>query len=136
LDLIGVSYPSNAFYALQITNDIAAFDIFQGETIHDTLLEFKPTNSRSINFEAFGTSGMNFILNSGSLMLILMFMIVQSIIFYILNQICKIFFRYNIARQIGMRVYNNDLKLQLMVFALEGYLDYLFCSLLGLVSFY
>jgi hypothetical protein len=68
-------YPSNVFLALQISNEIAALDLLHGEAIHEELLTFKDTGAHSNSFDAFGISQMNYVLNSGSLLLIFFYII-------------------------------------------------------------
>lgn len=130
LALVNCMYPANAYLMLQITNEISGIDLFQGEQIHQKYMKFKDTNPLSFNFEAFGIDNKIFVLNSGSLIFFVIFMNLYAAACLIINRICKLFYKTNCGRKIGMFVYQNNLKLQILIFAMEGYLDYVFAGML------
>jgi hypothetical protein len=65
--------------------------------------------SFSPNFEAFGVENQNYAINSGSVMVVLSIIILQSIFFVLLNMIAKIFFRFEKWRKVGVYVSENNL---------------------------
>lgn len=85
LSLASVTYPYNVFNMLQITNEIAALDIMKGEERINDKCIFKETTAPNSRFESFGIDNMIFLLNAGSIPLIVAGILIKGLFYLIVN---------------------------------------------------
>jgi len=106
-------------------------DIFSGEAIFTAMFSFRETPPFTESIEAMGFETMNLMLNSGSFFVILVGVIVWMFIKFVVNEICKKFYRYEKARDIGVWCYESSYKNQIKQASfklfLESYMDLAMC---------
>lgn len=100
--LTDVAYPAMTYIYFQGAILFAGMDVFSGEALYEKHLVFKQTKPINTRFDEFGIGDKNFMMNSGS------FLIMQVLIFLwfygkqVLLKICIKFSRYSIFRRFGM----------------------------------
>ena len=113
-------------------------DVFEAESKYEDVFVFKETPSVSDKFAFLGTEDMNFTMNSGSLYVMFLLIILEEYTRKFINFIASKFPTFTLARKIGARYYQTDQhysRQAILRLFLEGYLDIAFCSLLQLLAF-
>ena len=104
--LVPVPYPGHTYLFFQGCMLFAKMDILQGEEFYRSNFAFVYTDPYTNSFEQFGYETMNFLINSGSALLILVCIIIYFICRWLVNKVCVLFAKFKVARKIGIFVYD------------------------------
>lgn len=87
MSLVEYNYPAHANIFMKIMVDIAELDILGGEFIYEFIFHFEDQEPLNPHFEFYNYQTMNLLLNSGSLFIILLILVLdhvlKKLIFYI-----------------------------------------------------
>jgi hypothetical protein len=113
-------------------------DVMRGEEVIDATFRFRETTAVNDQFELFGFGDKNFMLNSGSYLLIVLGLIAYFFTRWVVNKLAVKFSHHQKARQIGMWAYEpNTLRSMSTAFKklfLESYFDLLFCTFINVLA--
>lgn len=124
--LTDVSFPAVTHSFFQGAILFAGMDIFSGEDFYEKNLVFQETQPINIRFEEMGVGDKNFMMNSGSYLIMQLFAFLWFYGKQILIRICVKFSSYGIFRKIGMYLgeYNpRGLRQATLRLFLESYFD-------------
>lgn len=103
------------------------------------MFEFKPTEPLNENFEMFGISDKNFIMNSGSFFLFAISIVLYQAFKLVFHAIAVFFSRFRLCRLMGMKLYDTKkmqgLRYGLLKLLMESYFDIMLCALLGVFAY-
>lgn len=108
--LTDVSYPAITYVFFQGAILFASMDIFSGEDFYENNLEFQPTEPINERFDEFGIGDKNFMMNSGSFLIMQVFIFLWFYGKQVLIKICLRFSRYSVFRSFGMYLGDHDPK--------------------------
>jgi hypothetical protein len=115
-------------------------DVMDGATIYENLFVFKETEPRNKNFENFGMTDKNFILNSGSYFIFFAGIIAFKLASIFLNWVALQYPQNKYFRQLGMKNYSKEnwkqIKWETQKLFLESYFDLCLCAFINLLAFY
>ena len=135
--LSDVSYPTITFVFFQGAILFASMDVLSGEAFYEKHLVFQTTDPINGRFDEFGIGDKNFMMNSGSFLLMQLIIYVWFYGKQILLKLCVKFSRYSIFRRFGMYLgkYNpKGLKEATLRLFLESYFDISFGCLANVIS--
>jgi len=92
----------------------AKMDILSGETFFNANFKLKETDPLNFNMESFGYESKNYFLNSGSIFLIQSGLFAYYFGFFVLNKLMTCFPKSKFARMIGMKIYVEDPKAEIL----------------------
>jgi len=103
------------------------------------MFSFTETPPYTESIEAMGFETMNLMLNSGSFFVILVGVLVWMSIKFVINEICKRFYKHKRARDIGVWCYESSYSGQVKQGSyklfLESYFDLTMCQILAICGF-
>jgi hypothetical protein len=102
--LTDISYPAHTYVFLKGAVLFAAMDIFSGEEFYAKHLTFKKTDPINERFDEFGTSDKNFIMNSGSFLIMQILVFAYYLLFKFTRKICIYFARSSMFRVVGRSI--------------------------------
>jgi hypothetical protein len=114
-------------------------DILSGEALYEKHLVFKETSPINERFDEFGIGDKNFVNNSGSYLIMQLFIVVWFFAKMILRKMCIILSKFSLFRHIGMwigKVDPTSMKEASLRLLLESYFDISICTLINLIAFY
>jgi hypothetical protein len=117
----------------------ASMDIFSGEDFYEKHFEFKETDPINTRFDEFGIGDKNFIMNSGSYLIMQVFIVVWVIAKQMLIEICIKMAKFSFFRKLGMFLGEHDpraIKKASLRLLLESYFDVSICVFINLIAFY
>ena len=137
--LIDIPMPAHALVFMKGCMSFAQMDVFDGSGLYAQVFDFKPTEPLTPNFESFGISDKNFMMNSGSYFIFFISFFVINGSLFLINKISVWQAHRSIFRKIGMKVYSNsywgDTKYSSLKLYMESYFDLTMCSFLGYLAF-
>ena len=101
------------------------------------LFEFKPTSAFSENFDNFDIGDMNFLMNSGSVVILILLIIVFGVFWTLVHAMARLCYRFKSCRRAG--IYSSgklgffDSVIQVFT---EGYIEVTLPALLGATALY
>ena len=114
-------------------------DVLSGEEIYKKIFKFWPTEPLSAKFEELDYGDLNYVMNSGSILIMLMLVLLEPIGRFIINKISLWLSRFRIARRTGVYFYQadtkNHLRRALLRLAMECYFELAMCTFLNLEAF-
>lgn len=135
LALIDLNLPALATVFFEDAIVVAQMDIFLGEEIITAVFNFTSNEPMNDLFDKYSFSTMNFLLNSGSIIIPLAILLVlRSVFFKVVNWIAYHNYRRSCCRNIGVYAYKNSQNLYqtLMKLFIESYLELSFAVCLAL----
>jgi hypothetical protein len=110
-------------------------DVLNSEEIYESLFHFNAADTPfNDNFELYGVGDKNFLMNTGSLMIIYALLVVHKVVCLVLYVIGRRFYRYSIGRKAGMFGQDVNLGLELLKLTIEAYLEILLSSALTIYA--
>ena len=113
-------------------------DVFDGSGLYALIFDFKQTEALSPNFESFGISDKNFMMNSGSYFIFFASFFIINPALFLMNKIAIWQARRPIFRKIGLKVYSKsywrDTKYSSQKLYMESYFDLTMCAILGFLD--
>jgi amino acid transporter len=106
--VLGVVYPAHLTLFYSYCVKLAGLDIFQGANIYEILFEFKETEPLNEVFEQYEIGDMNFFMNSGSLLLMVFFMIINYFGSSFFLKLAKRFYTFKLCRKLGIKSESNN----------------------------
>ena len=100
--VMDIPFPSHAFLFFQGAILFAKMDILSGEDFYAAHFTFQETDPINERFDEFGIGDKNFVNNSGSYLIMQVYIIVWYILKYLMHRLSIRFARYSIFRYIGM----------------------------------
>jgi hypothetical protein len=133
--VLGVVYPAHLTLFYSYCVKLAGFDILQGALIYEAIFDFKKTEPLNEVFEQYDFGDMNFFFNSESMLLIVLFMIVQFFGANLFLIIAKRCYKFKLCRKLGLKAdTNKELKVPLQKLFLELYIEIVLCSFLNVIA--
>jgi hypothetical protein len=112
-------------------SDLNSRDLFPTDEIYEWIFEFREQDSWSASFEFMAYEGANFINLTGSLLIVILFMILNAIISILINRCTRMCYLRRWARRLGAAVGSYPLKEGLVRMVFEGYLELVICTLIS-----
>jgi hypothetical protein len=107
-------------------------DVLDGPGWYEIIFNFKESEPYNAKFDEFGMGDMNFFNNSGSMLIIVVFMILNAIFWHLVIKFSKKFYQNRWARRIGMYADGGaELKYPMLLMIVEGYTDLILGGLIG-----
>jgi hypothetical protein len=103
-----MNLPGNAFSFRTQLQEINTKEMYPTEQIYGWIFTFTSTDPMNGYYYASGFESMNFILNSGSLMINLVSTILAQTLLYTTNRVCARYHENPTARYIGTMLPKND----------------------------
>jgi amino acid transporter len=133
--LMGVVYPAHLTLFYSYCVKLAGLDVLQGATIYEAIFEFKETEPFNEVFEQYDFEDMNFFMNSGSMLLIVLFIIVNFFGANAFLKIAKKYYTFKLCRKLGIKAdANKKFKVPLETLFLELYIDIVLSAFLNVAS--
>jgi hypothetical protein len=110
-------------------------DIFSGEDLYEKHFTFQETTPINERFEEFGIGDKNFIMNSGSYLIMQLLIVVWHFVGKYLFKLCVKFARIPFFRRVGMMITPPDiqnLKIISIKLMLETYFDLAICTFINI----
>jgi hypothetical protein len=108
--LVEIPMPAHALVFMQGCVTLAQMDVLDGAGLYQEVFEFKQTAYLTPNYELFGISNKNFIMNSGSYFLLFISFFVINILMYITNKVAVYCAHRPFCRKIGIKVYSSQYR--------------------------
>ena len=101
--LVRHNYPVHTHLFYSVCLYIAEMDLFNAKELYAKFMNFNAADTPyNNNFDLYGVGDKNFLMNTGSLVLIFVLLIVHKLICIVLYVIGRRFFRYALGRKAGM----------------------------------
>ena len=114
-------------------------DLLSGEELYEKLFTFKETSPLTAKFEELDYGNMNYVQNSGSILILLVLILLEPFALILLNKICVMCSKHYIFRVIGAFFYNkkpfSGLRNALIRLFMESYLELCMCTFLNVMAF-
>lgn len=134
--LVEYSYPAHTTMFMGVMVEIAELDLLNGEAIYQAIFSFADTPSFSDHFNAYNYQTMNLFFNSGSLFLILLFILLQAVFSRVLEHVAARNYKVKAWRVIGIKAQNlEDISQELIRFGLEAYLEISMATILQVTAY-
>jgi len=137
--LMNLVFPSNAAAFYQGAIMFASMDILSGEALYEKIFVFKETPPLSTKFEELDYGDMNYVMNSGSILIMLVIIVAEPLVCRGANYLCLHFPEHFIVRKIGQKVYSEryskitrDALIRLFM---ESYFELAMCTFLNIMAF-
>jgi hypothetical protein len=101
--IIAIVYPAHLTYFYMLCVKLAEMDFLQGALIYEKIFVLKETDAFSPTFEQYEMSNMNFMMNSGSLLIIVFLVTINFIFWTISHYLAKTFYCISCCRKLGMK---------------------------------
>lgn len=111
----------------------ADMDLLHGPYWYDRVFNFRVSGAYNSKFYDFGMEDLNFYSNSGSILIISLFIILNAILWKSVVKLSKKYYKYPKMRKLGM--FANDgtsIRTPLLVMTTEGYTDLILSGFVGL----
>ena len=99
---VNINYPSHTIAFFQGAVVFASMDILSGESLYEQIFEFKETDPLNERFEAIDIGDKNFIMNSGSFLVLNLLIVADFYLRRFINFICVIFAKFRVMRKIAI----------------------------------
>lgn len=136
--LININQPPHTVLFFKICMVFAQMDILNSEEFYEERLTFKHTEPLTEVFNQYGIENMNFILNSGSFLVLQMLILFYFLGQYYLNKVAVNNYKHFLSRKVGIWAYQVNYKLQFIKASqklfMESYFDLAMISLLNTVA--
>ena len=83
-------------------NEFAKLDVFSGEDFYEAIFKFKETESINYKFAQFGSDNMIMMLNSGSIFIMMIILLVLSLVYILLHMFAVKFAEFETMQALGM----------------------------------
>lgn len=114
-----------------------SLDLLQGPYWYEKIFVFKLTSPFSENFQDFDMPDMNFLTNSGSVVLLICLIIVSGISMSIIFRLAKALYYFRCCRKIAMHSEEKSgFVSQIVLVFTEGYIEVSLPAMLGIVAMY
>ena len=87
---------------LQVMGEFAKLDVFSGEDYYEAIFNFKETESINYKFVQFGSDNMIMMLNSGSVFIMMIILLVLSLVYIFLHMSAVKFAEFETMQALGM----------------------------------
>ena len=135
VSMIRINFPGHLQLFYKILILFSSLDMLDGASWYEENMNMRPTRPFSEKFDLFGTGDMNFLMNSGSIMMVSGLIVVWTLGFKLLYRCTLPYARDPYIRRVSMYAEKQMLFLY-PVFKLvsEGYIDLVLPSTLGMVA--
>lgn len=123
--LVRHNYPVHTHLFYMVCFQIADMDVFNYKKVYGHFTFNAWDTPYNKNFELYGTSDRNYLLNTGSLEIIYFMLIIHKIVCLILYVIGKKLYRWSLGRKAAMYGENVDLGIEFIKLTIEAYLEIL-----------
>jgi hypothetical protein len=134
LAFINVSYPGHVVQFLNSLLVISKFDVLYSEALHRQLFDFAPTDPLNLKFLQFKVDTKTFLLNSGSVIWLLVLVLLAKFGCLCLNSVAVHNHQDPFWRKVGVLTYRTNAMKQLKTVALEGSLLLCWATTLNLLE--
>ena len=138
--LMNVNYPPHTVIFFKTCMIFAQMDIINGEGMYEEYMTFKETPPINAKFEMYGLENMTFFLNSGSYLILQLFIFVFVAIEFSLNWVATKCYRWSLFRRLGIWAYSDDYKKSMLIgtakLFMESYFDLAMCTCMNTLAVY
>ena len=101
--IMAIVYPAHLTLFYSFCVSFAGMDVLQGATIYEATFQFKETSPPSPTFEQYEIGDLNFFMNSGSMLIIVVLIFMSYFSANIRIFFAKKFFKFRLCRKIGIK---------------------------------
>lgn len=133
--MLEVPYANNLFFFYTQVIVLLGLDLLQGPYWYELAFTFRETSPFNENFEVFDVGDMNFLMNSGSLPLLLCLIILSAMVWYLVLQLAKCCYRSHFMRHVGIVAESNTSVIEPLALSMtEGYIEVFMPAMLSVIS--